>query len=203
MAGKVPVLHRLQAGYQQFGHFVQLHQPTLFLLLAVQRGNAGRIQTQPRRRVLATGGGHLGHTTARKSDLRHPRGDRAVHVVEAAAGDFPAATVARIAAGPHAIAGVVAGGPQLHLQSARVHRQAGCQFQGPPIDPSGQLPAQLVKALAHLVIEVERVRDQEAKPQTDAGQDQGGQQAAPAWSGLGDRLHFVFVVIDSGHGMGQ
>ena len=37
------ILDRQQAGHQQFRHLLDLHQPAFFLLLAVKRGDAGRV----------------------------------------------------------------------------------------------------------------------------------------------------------------
>ena len=75
VAVEVAVLDRLQAGDQQLGHFLDPHQPALFLLLAVQRGDARRIQARGLQRLLARGVAHAGDAAAGQHDLDPARRD--------------------------------------------------------------------------------------------------------------------------------
>ena len=81
------------------------------------------------------------------------------------------------------------------------------QLQRTAVDAGRDLPAQLAEALPHLVVQVKRVRDQEPQPQAGRGQ-RPGHQTPPPLRGLPNVVGLVvvglvFVVIDSGHGMGQ
>ena len=123
---EVAVFDRLQAGDQQFRHFLDAHQPAFFLLLPVQRGDARRIQPRRLRCALA---GRASRTLATRppdsDDLEPARRHRAVDIAEATAGDLPAAAVARVGAGALAAAVVaVGGGVEFGLQGLRIHRQA-------------------------------------------------------------------------------
>ncbi len=194
VGGKVAVLHRLQAGDQQLRHVLQADQAALFLALAVQGGDAGRVQPRgpdvaatgqvAQAQHLAVGQGHL-----------HPGGrDDVVHVGEAPAGDGE--TVAAAGVGPRCLAGVVllvGGRVQLGLQRGRVQCLARGQRQRTRVDPRGDLPLQRTKALAHLVVQVGHVGNHEAQSQSDQGQGKGDQAAAPHRSG--PCVSFVFLIV--------
>ncbi|MNV37086.1 hypothetical protein D3C71_1285910 [compost metagenome] len=84
---EVLVLHCLQAGDQQLGGLFDPHQPALFLLLAVQRGDTGRIQARGLQRLAGVGVTQRSDRPAGQAQLDAARGDPAVNVVVATAGD--------------------------------------------------------------------------------------------------------------------
>src|SRR5690606_17143068 len=73
------------------------------------------------------------------------------------------------------------------------------KLQRPRVDPGRLLPAPGAELLFKLLVQVQRVRDQEAQPQP--GQRQAPDQQPPApGTARAARLVVVFVVFDSGHG---
>jgi hypothetical protein len=174
VAVEVAVFHRLQAGDEELGDFLDAHDAALFLLLAVQRGDARRVEFRRLDRALARQVAHAGDAIAGQHYFHPARPDHAGHVLEAAAGDPPAAAVVAVGARAHAGAVVAVGrGVELGLERARVHRQSRRQQQRPRIDPRRQLPAQLAEVRAHLVVEVQGVGNQEAEPEPDRRQPPG------------------------------
>ena len=96
VAVEVAVLDRLQAGDQQLGHFLDAHQAALFLLLAVERGDARRVQARGLQRLLARRRRARWPRASPTAPRRCRRGATcAVDIEEAAAGDQPAPAVAR------------------------------------------------------------------------------------------------------------
>ena len=201
---EVAVLDRLQAGDQQFRHFLDPHQPPLFLLLAVQGGDARRVQARAAQRLAAAEVADRHDFASGQRHLQLRRGDPAIDIVVAAAGNPPAPAVARIGACTFAVAGVVGRGIQLGLQGLRIHRQAVAQGQRPCVDPGRHLPAQLAEAFADLVVQVQHVGDQEAQQQCRAGQAPGQQARSPAAAAcvaaLVVVLQVVVLVFDARHG---
>src|SRR5690606_34089641 len=200
VVGEVAVLDRLQAGDQQLGHVLDPHQLALLLRLAVERGDARRVQAHRLGRLAAAGVAQAGDAAARQPHLDPARRDVAADVAEAATGDHPVRAL--VAVGPGALAAVLAvrGRGQLRLQGLRVHRHAGRQQQRARVHAGGHLPAQLAEALGHLLVEVDGVRDQEAEPEADRRQRPGQQPPAPVRPVSAVDLVLVFVVIDAGHG---
>ena len=86
VAVEVLVLHRLQASHQQVRRLVHADQAALFLLLAVQGGDARRIQPRGLQRLAVVGVAQRAAAIGQRQ-LHPARGHPAVNVVEAAAGD--------------------------------------------------------------------------------------------------------------------
>src|SRR6185369_1901172 len=197
---EVAVFHRLQAGDQQLGDFLDADQAALFLLLAVERGDARRVQARGLQGLLAGRIAHAGHARARQHHFDAARRDLAVDVVIAAAGDEPAAAVARIGARAHAGAVVPIGRRiPLGLERLRIHRQARPQHERARIHARGHLPAQLAEALGDLVVQVQGVGNEESEAEPDRGQAPGEQAAPPvrAREAVVRAGVVVFVVFDA------
>src|SRR5690606_17213229 len=125
--------------------------------------------------------------------LHAPRRHLPVDVGIAAAGDGEARAVDVVAALAPALAILlVAGRIELGAQGALVERQAGPQLQRTRVYAGRDLPLQRAEALGHLVVEVDRVRDQEARRQRDHGKHRRQQVAAPGRAGA---LFLAVVVI--------
>src|SRR5690606_28211528 len=80
---------------------------------------------------------------------------------------------------------LVAGGVVLCLHRRRVHRLVGGELQRAGVHARRQLPAQLVEALADLVVEVQGVRHQEAGRQARGRQHPGEDAAWPSIRAVG------------------
>src|SRR5207342_378503 len=205
---EVAVFDGLQAGDQQLGHFLDADQATLFLLLAVEGGDARRVQARGLDALLAGRVAQAGHARAGQHHFHATRRDPAVDVEIAAAGDQPTPAVARIGAGAHAGAVVaIARRVELGLERLRIHRQAGAKHQRAPIHARGHLPAQLAEALADLVVQVQGVGNEEAEAEPDRGQAPRQQAPSPVRAGrtVVRATVVVFVVFDArrlGHGSG-
>ena len=200
---EVAVLDRLQAGDQQLRHLLDADQAAFFLLLAIERGDARRIQARDLELALAGDIANAGDAAAGNQHFDAASRHGAVDVVEAAAGDLPAPAVLDVAARTAAVARVVTRGVQFGLERARVHYQARPQLQRSRVDAGRNLPLQAAETLADLVVEVEHVRDQEPQAQADRGQRPGHQPALPLPGFAAVVLvAVVFVVIDR-HGMSK
>ena len=202
---EVAVLHRLQAGDQQLGHFLQAHQAAFFLLLPVQRGDARRVQPRGLQRLLAGDIPDARHAPAGQGHLDAARRHAAVHVDVAAAGDGEAAAFARIRA--RTLAGTVVavgGGIEFGLQRLRIHGQPGRQLQRARVHAGGDLPAQFAETLRDLMVQVQRVGDQEPQAQAHGHQSPAEQALPPDRSALVTVVDVVFVqrfvvVVVAGH----
>ena len=205
VAVEVAVLDRLETGDQQLRHFVDADQPTLFVLLSIQRRDARGIQAHATHGVPRAHVAHGGHPSAGQRHLDAARADRAADVLESAAADRPASATARICAYAATIALAIGRGVEFRLERRCVDRGARHEFERTCIHAGRQLPAQLSEALADFVVQIQHVGDQEPQPQTHDRQQPGQKAAWPHGSrGLVERVVFVVIGgIDSGHGMTQ
>ncbi len=189
---EITVLDRLQAGHQKTGHLVELHDAALFLLGAVERGDARRVQVGHRHRPAVAGLVQRHDHVARQRQPDAVRQLAAVgagiatrgnHEVVATAG--PGARLAR----PRGAG--VAGKAQLKLERIGVHRLADLQRQRTRVDTRGHGEHQVVEPRLHTGIEDQRVRQQEAEteaqsdPERDAHQTPQGADRAATSRGLG------------------
>jgi hypothetical protein len=103
----------------------------------------------------------------------------------------------RVGAGAHAGAVVaITGRVEFGLAASAHPSRRRAQHERARVHARGQLPAQLAEALADLVVEIDRVRDQEPEAEADRGQAPGEDAAAPArWGGVSVAV-VVFVVFD-------
>ncbi len=205
VAVEVLVLHRLQAGHQQVRRLVHADQAALFLLLAVQGGNAGRVQARGLQRLAVVGVAQRGDRTIGQRQLEPTRGNPAIDVVVAAAGDDEAPAVHRIGGRLLALAVIaVGGGGQLGLQRGRIHRLAGGEHQRARIDTRRDLPAQFTETLGHLLVQVQRIGNEETQSQRDRSHAPGDQATPPQRAVV--LLVVVVEIVDvvgivaSGHG---
>ncbi len=205
VAVEVLVLHCLQAGHQQVRRLVHADQAAFFLLLAVQGGDTRRIQPRRLQGLAAVGIAQRGDRTIGQRQLEPTRGNPAIDVVVAAAGDDKAPAIHRIGGRLLALAIIaVGGGGQLGLQRGRIHRLAGSEHQRPRIHPRRDLPAQFAETLGHLLVQVQRIGNEETQSQRDRSHAPGDQPAPPQRAVV--LLVVVVEIVDvvgivaSGHG---
>src|SRR5690606_15604353 len=206
VAGEVAVFHGLQAGGQQLGDLLDPHQPPFFLALAIEGGDARRIQARGLDRLAGAGVVQARNLAAGQADLDPPRRHLAVDVGVATAGDGEARALDVVAALAPALAVLlVAGGVQFGAQGALVQRHARVQLQRARVDAGRDLPLQRAEALGHLAVEVDHVRDQEAGRQGDGREHRGQQVAAPGRAGalLLAVVVIVFAAWHVGYGRGN
>ncbi|MNI24542.1 hypothetical protein D3C73_781660 [compost metagenome] len=195
MAVEILVLDRLQASDQQVRGLVHADQAAFFLLLPIQRGDARRIHAGRLQRLAAVGVAQRGDAAAGQRQLDPTRGDLAIDIVVAAAGNDEAAALHRIGCRLLALAIIAIGrGGQFGLQGRRIHRLAGHQHQRPCIDARRDLPAQFTETLRHLLVQVQRIGDQETQSQRDRRHAPGDQPAAPERTGV--LLVVVVEIVD-------
>ncbi len=201
---EVLVLHRLQAGHQQVRRLVHADQAAFFLLLPVQGGNTRRVQARSLQRLAVVGITQRRDRTVCQRQFQPTRCDAAIHIVVATAGNDKAPAVHRIGRRLLALPVIAVGGcGEFGLQGRRVHRLAGCEHQRPRIYPGRDLPAQFTEALGHLLVQVQRIRDQEAQSQRDRSHAPGDQATPPQRAVV---LLVVVEIVDvvgivaSGHG---
>lgn len=203
VAVEVAIFHRLQAGDQQLGHFFHAHQAAFFLLLAVQGGNARRVQACAFERFAVAGVAQRGHAPARQADVDTARRHMPIHIDIAAAGDGEAAAVLLIGARQLRLTVVtVRRRIQLGLQRGRIQRDAGHQHQWPPVHAGRDLPTQLAEALGDLLVQIYRIGNQETERQRERGKSPDDESALPAGAlRVGIVLEIVgsVVVVASGH----
>ena len=204
VAVEVLVLDRLQAGHQQIRRLIHADQAALFLLLPVQRGDACRIQPRGLQRLAVVGVAQRSDRAVGQRQLQPARSDAAIDIVVAAAGNNETPTVHRIGGRLLALSVIAVGGRgQLGLQGRRVQRLARRKHQRTRIHTGRDLPAQLTEALGHLLVQVQRIRDQEAQSQRDRSHAPGDQATPPQRAVV---LLVVVEIVDvvgivaSGHG---
>jgi len=180
VALEIAVLYRLHASHQQFRHVFQPDQAPLFDRQPEQGGDSRRIEADLRDAPVALDIAQRGHPAVGQNHLNPPRRDRAIDVIEPAAGDHEPAALAGIAAGCSGIGLVsVGGGVQLALQSCRVHRQLGRQSEWPGEHPGRLLPGQCTEARADIAIEQPHIGHAEAEQQAHCRKAQPKQPPSP------------------------
>ena len=195
VAAEVLVLHRLQTGDQQVGGLVGADQAAFLLALAVQGGDARRIQPRGLERGVAVGIAQAGNAATGQADLHAARRHATIDVDIAAAGNDETAAVDRVGGRGLADAVVAVGrGGQLGLQVGRIHRHARGQHQRARIHPGRHLPAQLTETLGDLLVQVQGVRDQEAQSQCHRGHAPGDEAATPQRPAAVVVIHLVGIV---------
>ena len=175
---EIAILDRLQSAHQQAGQLFKLDQSAFLLLQAVQGGNARRIQL-----CLVQGGAGLQINQAADASILqiHAQALRRIAPVETgkgASGNLEMIAVAGEAArhAPRAVV-AVARGIELQQQGVGIHGPSRGKIEWPGEDPARDLPAQVVEALAQLVIETDRVGNEKSGKDTASQQDRRAQQA--------------------------
>jgi hypothetical protein len=104
---------------------------------------------------------------------------------------------------------MIGGSVQFGLEGSRIQRQAWPQHERACIHASRDLPAQFAEALAHLVVQVHHVWDQESQQERRARETPRQQTPAPASTSATSDITRVVIVVaqvlvvfDSGHGLG-
>jgi O-antigen biosynthesis protein len=175
---EIAILHCLQARDEQGRQLFELDEAALFLLRAIQRGDArgvdfGKVQG------LAVGTvDEAGNASAGEFERDALGCMSAIEADEGATADDEAVAIARIGSGClRRRRRAIAGGFQFQLQGLGIHRPPRRQIERPREHAARDLPAQVVEALAHLVIERDRVGDEEPDQGADTEQDWRTQQA--------------------------
>ena len=180
---EVAVLDRLQAGDQQRGHVLQLHQAALFGDIAIQRGDAGRVEAGAVDRLARLAVGDRGDAAAVDEHRQLAARHRAFEVGEGAGGDVETFAVAGPGAGQVAAVFAVTGGGQLQQQGVGVQARARRQRLRAGIYAGRDLPDQGVEFSPYALVEHVEIRHAHAHDQAQRKQGAAEEPGTPAGTG--------------------
>ena len=171
VALEIPILDGLQAGHEQGRQLFELNQPAFFLLRSIKRRDArwiefGLMQGRAGFHVEQIGDvacnqikrHSLGRIAPLKPDKRAPR-------------DLEMLAIARIGSGRRCRRRIaIARSIELKQQGIGVQWAPRREIERSRKDPARNLPTQIIEALAHLVIERDRIRDEKSDQRTERKQ---------------------------------